>query len=287
MDHHTLPPSTQSAPIWRMIQQHSRIVMTMVMLPLIILGYGLPYLLTINLPKSARVDVIQERPRALMQVDMSRFFGLTGALRMLHGHDLEIAHNTLDNIQYRHSLRRTKRQIMTRYLVNNYGIDEKNARILVRSAQKAAWANQLDLEFLLAIIFVESTYNPAAKSNKGAIGLMQVTPKWHLDKISQYGDVDVLYDIPTNIEIGTAILVEYLKKEGNIRAALHRYNGSKDDATFKYSNRVFDKYVALKKRTYLENVRLFLNFDIVKSMDACAIGDSDLVLCQRAPETSR
>ena len=138
----------------------------------------------------------------------------------------------------------------------------------MRSADSNAHKYKIDLELLMAIIFVESTYKAKAQSSQGAIGLMQVVPKWHLDKIKEYGDVDVLYDIRTNIAIGTAILMEYLEKEGNIRQALHRYNGSKDDKTLKYSNRVLKKYNELKASNYMEDAKLNFSFDIVSPASA-------------------
>jgi len=195
--------------------------------------------------------------------ELADVWGLSRDLTIFTDDELERWRSMAENIQYHNDIRRHKRQKMTKYLVNNYDVQEREARVLVRSADSNARKYKIDLELLMAIIFVESTYKVTAQSNQGAIGLMQVVPKWHLDKIEQYGDVSVLYDIRANIAIGTEILMEYLEKEGNIRQALHRYNGSKDDKTLKYSNRVLKKYSELKAHNHMEDAQLNYNFDII------------------------
>ncbi len=77
---------------------------------------------------------------------------------------------------------------------------------------------------VLALIQVESDFNPYAISDTGALGLMQVMPFW-LKDIGRPDDS--LFDIRTNLRLGCTILAYYRKKEhGNLRRALARYNGS-------------------------------------------------------------
>lgn len=220
-------------------------------------------------PESGRFDILHPRDENVeLMPNMAKIWGLSGQLTLFTESELEQWRGVIESIQYHNDIRRNKRQKMIRYLVNEYELNEREARILVRSADNNAHKYKIDLELLMAIIFVESTYKAKAQSSQGAIGLMQVVPKWHLDKIKEYGDVDVLYDIRTNIAIGTAILMEYLEKEGNIRQALHRYNGSKDDKTLKYSNRVLKKYNELKASNYMEDAKLNFSFDIVSPASA-------------------
>ncbi len=246
------------------IHQYIRAIGTILLTVSSVTFYGLS-LRESNEPKSIRFDILHpdEEPLNLMP-DWADIFGLSRELTILTDNDLDRLRSMIDTMQYRNDLRRNKRQRMTRYLVNHYQVKEQEARILIRSADNNARKYKIDFELLMAVIFVESTYKTSVQSNYGAIGLMQVVPKWHLDKIHQYGDIDVLYDIRTNIAIGTAILKEYLEREGDMRRALHRYNGSKDDPTLKYSNRVLKKYSELKARNYTENAKLHLNFDILR-----------------------
>jgi len=87
-------------------------------------------------------------------------------------------------------------------------------------------ANRVDLppEMVLAVIDIESAFNPYAVSSAGAQGLMQVMPFW-LDEIGRPGDR--LVDIRTNLRMGCTILKYYYDMEnGDWVRTLGRYNGS-------------------------------------------------------------
>lgn len=106
-------------------------------------------------------------------------------------------------------------------------------------------AREYDLqpELLLAIIAVESTFRDDAVSPVGALGLMQVLPSAHPEKIDEIGGVEALFDPRKNIATGTLILQEYLNlSRGNLRRALLRYNGSLGIPGSPYANRVLDHY---------------------------------------------
>lgn len=103
--------------------------------------------------------------------------------------------------------------------------------------------HDLQPELLLAIIAVESTFRDDAVSSVGALGLMQVLPSAHPEKIDEIGGVDALFDPRKNIATGTLILQEYLLlSRGNLRRALLRYNGSLGIPGSPYANRVMDYY---------------------------------------------
>ncbi len=79
-------------------------------------------------------------------------------------------------------------------------------------------------ELVLALIDVESRFQPAAVSSAGALGLMQVMPFW---KAEIGRPQDDLHDIDTNLRYGCTILAHYLQRErGDWTRALARYNGS-------------------------------------------------------------
>jgi soluble lytic murein transglycosylase-like protein len=93
-------------------------------------------------------------------------------------------------------------------------------------------ANRVRLppELVLAVIEVESNFNPFAISSAGARGLMQVMPFW-LKQIGRPGDS--LFRVHTNLRFGCTILRYYLDKEkGNLFHALARYNGSRGQRTY-------------------------------------------------------
>lgn len=89
-------------------------------------------------------------------------------------------------------------------------------------------SNRYDLDpaVVLALVTVESKFKPRAVSKTGALGLMQVMPFW-MKEIGHPSDD--LFDLPTNVAYGCAILKRYLMlSEGNLSKALADYNGGGD-----------------------------------------------------------
>jgi soluble lytic murein transglycosylase-like protein len=96
---------------------------------------------------------------------------------------------------------------------------------LLKQVHYEATRAGLSPELVLAVIEVESNFNPYAISKAGARGLMQVMPFW-LKEIGKPGDS--LFRMSTNLRYGCTILKFYLDKEkGNLFHALARYNGSR------------------------------------------------------------
>ena len=93
---------------------------------------------------------------------------------------------------------------------------------IVKAVHKHSFEQQVDPDIIFKIMQTESTYN--AKARGGAsVGLMQIIPYWHRDKIKGRN----LYNVDTNVEVGVKIFKEYLEKSnGSIRKALWRYNAS-------------------------------------------------------------
>jgi soluble lytic murein transglycosylase-like protein len=91
----------------------------------------------------------------------------------------------------------------------------------------------------LAVIQIESAFNPYAVSRVGAQGMMQVMPFW---KKEIGRPEDNLIDLETNLRYGSIILKHYLDREkGHFANALARYNGSY--GSYKYSRKVMDAWL--------------------------------------------
>ncbi len=128
-----------------------------------------------------------------------------------------------------------------------YPVTLDEAAVIVQHSMINANKHDLEPELILAIIAVESTYNGNAVSVVGARGLMQVMPKVHAERLAAFGGADALFDVPTNIHVGTEILAEYLQRhKGDLTKALLRYNGSFSDDSEKYAKKVYSVYRALK-----------------------------------------
>ena len=104
-------------------------------------------------------------------------------------------------------------------------IPDANFRIdLLKNVHREATRTNLKPELVLAVIQVESNFDPFAISSAGARGLMQIMPFW-LNEIGRPNDN--LFQPNTNLRFGCTILRYYLDKEnGNRIRALARYNGS-------------------------------------------------------------
>lgn len=108
--------------------------------------------------------------------------------------------------------------------LKRYIKDDEKRLDLLRRIHKAATQAGLKPEIVLAVIQIESAFDPYALSRVGAQGMMQVMPFWK-NEIGRADDN--LIDVDTNLRYGCTILKYYLDKEkGHLTNALARYNGS-------------------------------------------------------------
>ena len=92
-----------------------------------------------------------------------------------------------------------------------------------------AWAlgNRVGLDptLILAVVAVESRFNPFAQSNVGAQGLMQVVTRVHDDKYEAFGGTHAAFDPVTNLRVGVQVLKECISRAGNLSAGLRHCAG--------------------------------------------------------------
>ena len=95
---------------------------------------------------------------------------------------------------------------------------------------KEAWyvGGQVGLEptLILAIMAIESSFNPFAQSAVGAQGLMQVMTRIHDDKYEAFGGNFAAFDPVTNLRVGTQVLKECISRAGSLEAGLRFYVGA-------------------------------------------------------------
>jgi soluble lytic murein transglycosylase-like protein len=123
--------------------------------------------------------------------------------------------------------------------LKRYIKDPKKRFSFLQKIHHAANQAQLEPELVLAVIQIESAFNPYAVSYVGAQGMMQVMPFWK----KEIGRADdSLINLETNLRYGCTILKHYIDREkGHIANALARYNGSY--GTYKYSKKVMDAWL--------------------------------------------
>jgi len=143
---------------------------------------------------------------------------------------------------------RRERAVVAAFIARRYRVADEAAANYVATAYQAGRKFAVDPLLVLAVMAVESRYNPVAESHVGAKGLMQVLPRFHLDKLAAHGGVKALLDPDVNIEVGTQILREYLHRFGRTVTALQQYAGAMSEPTTQYANKV------LAERARLEQV---------------------------------
>jgi soluble lytic murein transglycosylase-like protein len=122
-------------------------------------------------------------------------------------------------------------------VARRYKVAEEAAGTVVRTAYREARRQGLDPLLILAVIAVESRFNPFAASDQGALGLMQIVPRVHKDKLPEEG-APAMLEPEANIAVGTRILKDSIRRGGSDEAGLQLYNGAFDDETRAYANRV-------------------------------------------------
>lgn len=124
------------------------------------------------------------------------------------------------------------------YSARKYHVSAEVLQPLFVAAQDAARENGLDPLLVVAVISIESRFNPIAESVAGAQGLMQVMPQWHQDKLPEGAARTALFDPITNIRVGTQVLGESIRREGGLIAGLQQFAGASDDPELGYANKV-------------------------------------------------
>ncbi len=115
---------------------------------------------------------------------------------------------------------------IARFIAQRYRVGLDATSEVVYHAYRAARDAKLDPMLVLAVVSVESSFNPRAQSHAGAQGLMQVLTRVHVEKFMPFGGIPAAFDPIANIRVGSAILKEYLKREGSVEGALKSYVGA-------------------------------------------------------------
>lgn len=117
------------------------------------------------------------------------------------------------------------------------------------AVQTAARQRGIDPLLIIAVISIESRFNPFSQSPMGAQGLMQIIPRYHQDKALQVSADSPFLDPIANVQMGTQILQEFIRQQGGVVAGLQYYNGASGDQEQAYANKV------LAEKQRLENAQ--------------------------------
>ena len=118
------------------------------------------------------------------------------------------------------------------WLSKKYRVAPEPLSALVSEAYDLGPDNQIEPTLILAVMAVESGFNPFAQSKVGAQGLMQVMTKVHEQKYQGFGGTLAAFDPVANVRVGVSVLKECINRAGSLEGGLKLYVGAgnlKDD----------------------------------------------------------
>lgn len=133
------------------------------------------------------------------------------------------------------------------WLARRYKVAPEPVSRLVKEAFQIGQRAHVEPTLILAIMAIESGFNPFAQSAVGAQGLMQVMTRVHDDKYEVFGGNHAAFDPITNLRVGVQVLKECIQRAGGVEEGLRYYVGAAnlpDDAG--YTGRVLAEHEQLK-----------------------------------------
>lgn len=132
------------------------------------------------------------------------------------------------------------------YVKRRYRVSPDAVLPVFEVAELIGRERRIDPLLILAIIGVESGFNPFAESNMGARGLMQVIPRFHMDKVPAGMGSRHFFDPAVNIRVGVHVLEEAIRRRGGLTAGLQYYAGS-SETEGGYATKVLAEKARLEK----------------------------------------
>jgi uncharacterized membrane protein len=115
---------------------------------------------------------------------------------------------------------------VTLWLSRRYRVAPEPIARLVKEAWHVGQRSGVEPTLILAIMAIESSFNPLAQSSVGAQGLMQVMTRVHNDKYEPFGGTHAAFDPVTNLRVGVKVLRECIARAGSLEGGLRYYVGA-------------------------------------------------------------
>lgn len=112
------------------------------------------------------------------------------------------------------------------WISRRYSVAQEPISRLVQEAWAVGKVAGVEPTLILAIMAIESGFNPFAQSHVGAQGLMQVMTGIHHDKYEMFGGRRAAFDPVTNLRVGVQVLKECIARAGSLQAGLKYYVGA-------------------------------------------------------------
>jgi hypothetical protein len=119
-----------------------------------------------------------------------------------------------------------QQQAVAQWIARRYRVAPEPISRLVQEAWVVGRKAGIEPTLILAIMAVESSFNPFAQSSMGAQGLMQVMTRVHDDKYEPFGGTHAAFDPVTNLRVGVQVLKECIRRAGSVEGGLRHYVGA-------------------------------------------------------------
>ena len=135
---------------------------------------------------------------------------------------------------------------VTFWLSKKYRVAPEPLTVLVAEAYEIGEKVKIDPTLILAVMAIESRFNPYAQSPVGAQGLMQVLTRVHTEKYEDFGGKLAAFDPLSNLRVGVMVLKDCIDRAGSIEGGLRNYVGAVTTDGSDYINKVLAEHQRLQ-----------------------------------------
>ena len=136
---------------------------------------------------------------------------------------------------------------LAHWISRKYKVGAEPIGALVAEAFESGQKAQIEPTLVLAIMAIESGFNPFAQSPMGAQGLMQVMTRVHSDKYEGFGGRLAAFDPLSNVKVGVAVLKECVNRAGSLEGGLRLYVGAVENTPSSYVGKFMAEHQRMQK----------------------------------------
>lgn len=139
---------------------------------------------------------------------------------------------------------------VTHWLSRKYRVSLEPMGAMVSEAWAVGERSQLAPSLILAIMAIESRFNPYASGSQGAVGLMQIEQDAHSQALNHFGGRLSAFDPLTNLRVGVRHLQALIQQSRTLEQAISLYGASSGQAMERqYVERVLTEQKLLESIT--------------------------------------
>jgi hypothetical protein len=116
-----------------------------------------------------------------------------------------------------------EQKAITQWLSRKYSVSPEPLGMLVSEAWRIGERSQMAPTLLLAMMAIESRFNPFATGSQGNMGLMQIAPEAQQGALAPFGGRLAAFDPVTNLRIGARLLQDLIDQSPSLEVALGLY----------------------------------------------------------------